>query len=160
MSAVEETLARISTQGGVESFLITDGEGSILRMSKGLSARDAGMYASQVLALTARARHAVRDLDPKVRAAASAPPRAPPRRSAAPLPPRGGGARVGGEEVGARGSDEGCAHTPPPPFPPQDDLEFFRLRTKDGREILAAPGSNSLVVVVQRWKTAADAAAA
>ena len=53
--------------GGVEGFIITDGDGSILRQSKGFTAQDAAAYAAPVLALTLRARHAVRDLDPKVR---------------------------------------------------------------------------------------------
>lgn len=140
-SAVEETLARIALMGGVEGFLITDGEGTILRQSKGLSARDAAMYATQILALTARARHAVRDLDPKVRQPARARAhacmraRAHQRPTPTPLSPR-----------------PDCPWT-------QDDLEFFRLRTKDSREILAAPGSNSLVIVIQKWKTAAADAA-
>lgn len=66
-SAVEETLARIATMGGVEGYLITDGAGQILRKSKNFSATDAASYAKEVLTLTMRARHVVRDLDPKVR---------------------------------------------------------------------------------------------
>ena len=53
--------------GGVEGYLITDGAGQILRKSKNFSATDAASYAKEVLTLTMRARHAVRDLDPKVR---------------------------------------------------------------------------------------------
>ena len=67
-SAVEETLARIALMGGVEGFIITNGSGAILRQSKGMTAREAAAYAAPVLALTQRARHAVRDLDPKVSA--------------------------------------------------------------------------------------------
>ena len=52
--------------GGVTGFIICNGEGGILRQSKGLTARDAAAYAAPVLVLTNRARHAVRDLDPKV----------------------------------------------------------------------------------------------
>ena len=52
--------------GGVTGFIICNGDGGILRQSKGLTARDAAAYAAPVLALTTRARHAVRDLDPKV----------------------------------------------------------------------------------------------
>jgi hypothetical protein len=65
-SAVEETLARIALMGGVTGFIICNGDGGILRQSKGLTARDAAAYAAPVLVLTNRARHAVRDLDPKV----------------------------------------------------------------------------------------------
>ena len=54
--------------GGVEGFIITNGSGAILRQSKGMTAREAAAYAAPVLALTQRARHAVRDLDPKVSA--------------------------------------------------------------------------------------------
>jgi hypothetical protein len=39
-----------------------------------------------------------------------------------------------------------------PPSRPQNELEFFRMRTKE-REILAAPEENFLVIVVQRWKS-------
>ena len=59
-----------------------------------------------------------------------------------------------------------CPPSPPPslPLPPltllQNDLEFFRLRTKSSREILAAPGNNSLVIVVQVWRSTTEAAAA
>lgn len=42
--------------------------------------------------------------------------------------------------------------TTPPPQKTQSDLEFFRLRMKNNREILAAPGPKSLVIVVQSWK--------
>jgi len=42
----------------------------------------------------------------------------------------------------------------------QNDLEFFRLRTSGSREILAAPGNNSLVIVVQVWRSSSEAAAA
>jgi hypothetical protein len=47
-----------------------------------------------------------------------------------------------------------------PRGPAQDDLEFFRLRTRDSREIIASPGTNSLVIVIQKWKTASDLAKA
>ncbi len=43
---------------------------------------------------------------------------------------------------------------------PQNALEFFRLRLKGSREILAAPGNNSLVIVVQVWRTQSEVAAA
>lgn len=76
--------------------------GTILRQSKTLSATEAARYATEMLKLTAKARHVVRDIEPK------------------------------------------------------NELEFFRLRGKE-REILAAPGDNFMVVVIQRWKCAADA---
>ncbi len=69
-SAVEETLARIALMGGVEGFIITDGDGVILRQSKTFSSAAAMQYATEVLALTKRARHVVRDIDPKVRGGA------------------------------------------------------------------------------------------
>ena len=41
----------------------------------------------------------------------------------------------------------------------QIDLEFFRLRLKNNREIIAAPSKLAIVIVVQSWKTAAEIAA-
>ena len=35
----------------------------------------------------------------------------------------------------------------------QNDLEIFRLRSKD-REILAAPGDEFLVIIIQKWQAA------
>ena len=64
-AAIEETLSRLAVMGGVECYVITDGKGAILRQSKGISAADAAKYASEVLRLTQKARHVVRDLDPK-----------------------------------------------------------------------------------------------
>jgi hypothetical protein len=51
---------------------------------------------------------------------------------------------------------------PPPCLPraPQNDLQFFRLRVRGGRELIAAPGDNILILVVQSWKWAAEAEAA
>ena len=66
MSQVEETLGRISKMGGVEGFVITDSVGNVLRKSKSYSDEQAAMYAVEVLRLTNRARHFVRDLEPKV----------------------------------------------------------------------------------------------
>ena len=100
-AAIEETLSRLAVMGGVECYVITDGKGAILRQSKGISAADAAKYASEVLRLTQKARHVVRDLDPK------------------------------------------------------NDLEIMRLRAKD-REILAAPGDDFLVIIVQKWRAASD----
>ena len=67
MAGIEETLNRISKMGGVEGFVITDAEGHVLRQSKSYSDEVAGLYAAEVLKLTKRARHVVRDLEPKVR---------------------------------------------------------------------------------------------
>ena len=53
--------------GGVEGFVITDSEGVILRQSKSFSDQLAHVYAAEVVKLARRARHVVRDLDPKVR---------------------------------------------------------------------------------------------
>ena len=55
--------------GGVEGFVITDAEGVILRQSKSFSDQLAQSYAAEVVKLARRARHVVRDLDPKVRPA-------------------------------------------------------------------------------------------
>lgn len=76
--------------GGVESYVITDNKGwfevasfapttlqssltcsfqlsgIILRQSKGISSADAVRFASEILKLASRARHVIRDLDPKV----------------------------------------------------------------------------------------------
>ncbi len=70
MSGIEETLTRISKMGGVEGFVITDAEGVILRQSKSFSDQLAQVYAAEVVKLARRARHVVRDLDPKARAPA------------------------------------------------------------------------------------------
>ena len=75
----------ISKMGGVEGFVITDAEGVILRQSKAFSDELAQSYAAEVVKLARRARHVVRDLDPKVRAAlpralCAAPPTPPPAR--------------------------------------------------------------------------------
>lgn len=71
MSLIEETLSRISKMGGVEGYVITDGDGNVVRQSKSFSDEVAASYALEVSKLTKRARHLVRDLDPKVRRAAS-----------------------------------------------------------------------------------------
>ena len=66
MAGIEETLTRIGKMGGVEGFVITDAEGHVLRQSKSFDEAQAAQYASEVLKLTKRARHVVRDLEPKV----------------------------------------------------------------------------------------------
>ena len=58
-------LARISVMGGVEGYLIVDNSGAVLRHSKAMGAEQSSLYATEVLRLTARARHVVRDLDPR-----------------------------------------------------------------------------------------------
>jgi len=136
---VEETLARIALMGGVEGYVIADVTGVVLRQSKSFSSETASTYAREVLSLTRRARHVVRDLDPKVRL---------------------GSALLA--QVRSR-----CLHLPSkltPPLstststslPSQNDLEFFRLRLKSNKEILASLSDNSIVVVVQTWKTAGE----
>ena len=87
--------------GGVEHYVITDNKGVLLRQSKGISTADAVKFAAEMLKITGKARHVVRDLEPK------------------------------------------------------NELEIFRLRTKD-REILAAPSEEFLVIVVQKWKIAGE----
>ena len=94
-------LAEACGVGDELALVLVDGKGAILRQSKGISAADAAKYASEVLRLTQKARHVVRDLDPK------------------------------------------------------NDLELMRLRAKD-REILAAPGDDFLVIIVQKWRAASD----
>jgi hypothetical protein len=68
MSQIEETLSRISKMEGVEGYVITNGTGAVLRQSKSFTDEVAASYAEEVFKLTTRARHFVRDLDPKVRA--------------------------------------------------------------------------------------------
>ena len=51
--------------GGVESYVITDLKGVLLRQSKGITTADAVRFASEIMKLTNKARHVVRDLDPK-----------------------------------------------------------------------------------------------
>ena len=104
MSQIEETLSRISKMGGVEGYVITDGEGNVVRQSKSFSDEVAASYAGEVSKLTKRARHLVRDLDPKVS----------PRR--APAPASSGAHR-------AWRSTAAPPHTPlcpPPPAPPPE----------------------------------------
>lgn len=113
--------------GGVESYVITDGKGAVLRQSKGMSNETAAKFAAELLPLTNKARHVVRDIDAKVCT------------------------------VFVRTGSDGCALTPrarPRPRP-QNDLQFFRLRAKE-REILCAPGDNYLVIVVQKWTPASQ----
>ena len=142
MSQIEETLSRISKMGGVEGYVITDGEGAVVRQSKSFSDEVAASYATEVNKLTKRARHLVRDLDPKVRQPAVRAHASAVFFGAPPCPTLT------------------CQLFPTPHATPQNDLEFFRLRTGGSREILAAPGDNSLVIVVQVWRTASEAAAA
>jgi len=66
MPQIEDILGRIAKMGGVEGFVITDSNGTILRQSKSFSEEQAARYAVEVLRLTNRARHFVRDLEPKV----------------------------------------------------------------------------------------------
>ena len=122
--------------GGVEGFVITDAEGVILRQSKAFSDELAQSYAAEVVKLARRARHVVRDLDPKVRGPAARPLRGAAHPTPCPL------SRL-------------FAHpSPAHSQPSQTDLEFFRMRMRNNREILAAPGKGFLVVVVQHWQAA------
>lgn len=65
MAGVEETLARIGGLGGVDGYVIVDKSGVIIRQSKSLSSEDAAVYATEMSALASKARHVVRDLNPK-----------------------------------------------------------------------------------------------
>ena len=153
MAGIEETLTRIGKMGGVEGFVITDAEGHVLRQSKSYTDEEAGQYALEVLKLTKRARHVVRDLEPKVRMVDG--------RGGS-----GGGARgLAGRAApgfspaalgwGRRALSRTAPSSHPRTLPrtrsrtAQTDLEFFRLRMKNNREILAAPGKDFLVVVVR-----------
>lgn len=82
---------------GVQSFVIADKDGDVLRHSKDSSFEQAQLWASEVLRLTLRARHVVRDLDPS------------------------------------------------------DELEVFRLKMKDGLELIVGYSPLCLVVVAQHW---------
>jgi hypothetical protein len=53
--------------GGVEGYVIVDNKGTILRHSKSLSTTAASDYAHEMIKLAHKARHVVRDLEPKVR---------------------------------------------------------------------------------------------
>lgn len=116
-------------------------QGTILRQSKSLSPGDAAIYAKEMAALTAKARHVVRDLNPKVSSyefdAACQPGRPP-------------------SEGVHRSSIHACLLSYL-----QNDLEIFRLRGRE-REILTAPGPDDafLVIVIQRWTAAAPEPAA
>ena len=99
--------------------------GIILRQSKGISTADATRFASEILKLASRARHVIRDLDPKVCF----------------------------DFLDVR--DNCHQHFPHKLWNLilQNDLEIFRLRSKD-REILAAPGNEFLVIIIQKWQAA------
>lgn len=62
-------LARIAVMGGVEGYVIVDSEGAVLRQSKGMNNETAAKYGMEMMRLTQKARHVVRDLDPSVSAA-------------------------------------------------------------------------------------------
>ena len=64
-AAIEETLSRLAVMGGVESYVITDAKGVLLRQSKGITTAEAARVAAEVLKLANKARHVVRDLEPK-----------------------------------------------------------------------------------------------
>ena len=64
-SAIEETLARIGTMPGVEGYVIVDNNGVLLRHSVSYTESQALEYAGDVSQLTAKARHVVRDLEPR-----------------------------------------------------------------------------------------------
>jgi hypothetical protein len=156
MSQIEETLSRISKMGGVEGYVITDGDGNVVRQSKSFTDEVAASYAGEIVKLTKRARHFVRDLDPKVRRRFA-------RARLLPLPAAGAARPARTPAIGFQ------AHPLSLSSPPslvslaalmarlQNDLKFFRLRVKGNREILAAPGANSLVIVVQTWRSSTDA---
>lgn len=68
-SSIEDTLSRLSGIGGVEAYLIVDASGTILRQwqHKGEEALpvDVKAVAKHMTRLSQKARHVVRDLDPK-----------------------------------------------------------------------------------------------
>lgn len=67
MSEIEETLERIKGHTGVEAYVIVNNEGEVLRKMPGLTTEKAKEYGDEIMKLAKKARHVVRDLDPKVR---------------------------------------------------------------------------------------------
>ena len=72
MSEIEETLERIKGHAGVEAYVIISNEGEVLRKLPGMPTEKAKDYGDEVMKLARKARHVVRDLDPKVRTACNA----------------------------------------------------------------------------------------
>jgi dynein light chain roadblock-type len=65
MSEVEETIERIRAQNGVESYVICNRQGQVLRRFPNMSQEAAEKYAVNMMSLTQQARGVVRDLNPK-----------------------------------------------------------------------------------------------
>lgn len=119
MSEIEETLERIKGHAGVEAYVIINNDGEVLRKMPGLATEKAKDYGDEVTKLAKKARHVVRDLDPKV------------------------SARVVSSDALSRGFSLLCLLTylvPDMSCDLQNDLQFLRLRTRD-KEALIAPGT-------------------
>mmetsp|Transcript_26239 Transcript_26239/g.48829 ORF Transcript_26239/g.48829 Transcript_26239/m.48829 type:complete len:106 (-) Transcript_26239:228-545(-) len=65
MSEIEETLERIKAHSGVEGYVIMNNAGEVLRKLPGMSTEHAKDLGDEVFKLAKKARHVVRDLDPK-----------------------------------------------------------------------------------------------
>lgn len=138
-------------------------QGTILRQSKSLSAPDAAVYASEMTKLAQKARHVVRDLDPKVSGGRSMM-MARCHRALSPLLPRGACARASSCAPASISRQSATVfvsvHHPPLQVHRhlQNDLEIFRLRAQE-HEILVAPGPAGAftVIVIQRWTPSAGA---
>ena len=65
MSEVEETIERIRAQIGVESYVICNRQGQVLRRFPSMTQEAAERYAHSMMSLTSQARGVVRDLNPK-----------------------------------------------------------------------------------------------
>lgn len=123
-SAIEETLKRIEKQPGVEGFVIVDDQGNVLRHRRDMTEEAAKLLADNMWALSQRAMHTVRDIEPTVRS---------------------GGGECADAGLGVQHRFEApvswlatvcvCVHA-------QNKLNFFRLRMKH-LEVLAAPGTRS-----------------
>jgi len=62
---IEETLTRIANHKGVEGVLVVNSDGIPLRPSKGMDDELTQKYAANMAQLAAKARSAVRDIDPQ-----------------------------------------------------------------------------------------------
>lgn len=69
-SEIEETLERIKSHDGVEGYVIMNNEGEVLRKLPGMSNEKAKEYGEEIYSLARKARHVVRDINPRVRVCA------------------------------------------------------------------------------------------
>jgi len=65
MSEVEETLDRIKGHRGVEAVILVNSDGVPIRPSKGMDDELTHKYAANLSQLAAKARSAIRDIDPQ-----------------------------------------------------------------------------------------------